>query len=216
MKQFLCTLLLCAGFLSLSAQDVYNSSGKPGGYKKKEKKGYDPDKLILGAGLNANYANVALDETHSGSYIQLGVSPKVGYKLTEYLSVGVGLGYQYYKEPDFLFKDKVVSYHLNIFYPGIWAKCVVYRPFFVAVDFEYDISSMRSYKIIYDANANPFALVTKRKTVTAACLPVGAGFMQPLGGRTSFIIEAMYDALQADYSPYKGQLIYRAGIYLGL
>ena len=52
--------------------------------------------------------------------------------------------------------------------------------------------------------------------ITSACWLTGAGFKQPLGGRTTLVFEVMYDVLQADYSPYKNQLIYRGGIYVGL
>lgn len=213
----LCTLLLCAGFIGVSAQDVYNSSGKTNGYRKKEQKGYDPAKLVLGGGLNVNYASIQLDDYHSGSYVQFGISPKVGYKLTDFLTVGVGIGYQYYKNPDFIFvpKDQVAYVHYNIYYPGIWAKCMVYNPIFIATDFEYDITRVRQYDVVY-ANGQQDHLEKERITVTAACLLVGAGFKQSLGGRTSATVEIMYDVLQADYSPYKGQLVYRAGIYVGL
>ncbi len=206
MKQMLCTLLLCAGFLSLSAQDVYNSSGRTGGYKKKEQKGYDPDKLVLGGGLNLGY---------SGDYANFGIAPKVGYKFTNFLTAGVGMGYQYYKAPDYYFNNTMIYQHQNIFFPGVWAKCMVYNPIFLAADFEYDITSLRYYKPVY-ANGQLDHVVRQNMTVTAACMLVGAGFKQSLGGRTSATFEVMYDVLQADYSPYKNMLVYRAGIYVGL
>ena len=208
-------MLLCAGFLSLSAQDVYNSSGRAGGYKKKEKKGYDPDKLILGGGINANYSSVPVDDVHSGAYVQVGISPKVGYKVTDFLAVGVGIGYQYYKTPDYYFNNQIAYIHDNIYYPGIWTKCSVYKPLFIAADLEYDIISQRSYRGIYNYLGQPDHLLRQHITVGAPACLVGAGLKQSLGGRTSGTFEIMYDVIQADYSPYKGTLVYRAGIYVG-
>ncbi len=207
MRQMLCTLLLCAGFLSVSAQDVYNSSGKANGYRKKEQKGYDPAKLVLGGGLNAGL---------SSDYANFGISPKVGYKLTDFLSAGVGLGYQYYKIYDYTLQNNQAQYqHYNIIFPGVWAKCMVYNPIFIAADFEYDITNLRYYVPDYSSGTADRA-IRKTQSVTAACMLVGAGFKQSLGGRTSATFEIMYDLLQADYSPYKNQLVYRAGIYVGL
>ena len=56
MKHLILLLIVCLGVQLASAQEIYNSSGKgKPGFKKatKKKKGYDPDNLILGGGLNA-------------------------------------------------------------------------------------------------------------------------------------------------------------------
>ncbi len=207
MKRAICFLLLCAGIFSASAQDTYNSSGKANGYKKKQQKGYDPARLVLGGGLNLGY---------SGDYVNLGISPKVGYKLTDFLAVGVGMGYQYYKMPDFIFDktNEVVYQHWNIFTPSIWAKCNVYNPIFLSADVEYNAIGIRYYKIRYSGTDE--YLEKRKQNVGAVSLLVGAGIKQSLGGRTSGTFEIMYDVLQADYSPYRQQLVYRAGIYVGL
>ncbi len=208
MKRIVCLLLLCAGVFSVSAQDVYNSSGQKGGYKKKQKKeGYDPDKLVLGGGLNLGY---------SGDYANVGISPKVGYKLNDYITVGVGLGYQYYRSPFDVtgnFPGKYIND--NIIFPGIWVKSKIWGPFFAAADLEFDIISEKSFDVRYDVNANPY-LVNYKVTVTAPCALVGLGYKYQLGGRVSATAEVMYDVIQADYSPYRQQLVYRAGIFVGL
>ncbi len=207
MKRILCLLLLLAGISSVSmAQEVYNSSGKKNGYKKKKVEGYDPDKLIIGGGLNLGYY---------GDYVNLGISPKLGYRLNDALSVGVGIGYQYYRspyDPDY-YPGKYVKD--NIFFPGVWAKCKIYGPVFAAADFEYDIISEKGYDVRYDANANPF-LVSSKITVSAPVMLIGLGYKYELGGRTSAVAELMYDVIQDKYSPYREQLAYRVGIFVGL
>jgi len=42
------------------------------------------------------------------------------------------------------------------------------------------------------------------------------GYKQSLGGRTTAVFEAMYDAIQDTYSPYRNIIVYRAGIFVGL
>ena len=208
MKRIICLLLVSFAFLGASAQDVYYSSGKPRGYKKKEEKGYDPSKLVLGGGLNLGYA---------GDYANVGISPKVGYKFTKFLAAGVGLGYQYYKSPeDYTINNQTIYIHENIITPSLWAKCTVYNPIFIAADLEYNMIFLKDHDVKYDlATGNPY-LVDRKTNVGALCFLTGAGVKQTLGGRTFATIEIMYDLLQADYSPYKQQLVYRVGIYVGL
>lgn len=204
MKRIVCLLLLCTLGISAYAQEVYTSSGKAGGYKKNKKKGYDPDKLVLGGGLNAGY---------SGDYANLGISPKVGYKLTDFLSVGVGLGYQFYKAPDFSFNNEYVYIKQHIIYPNLWTKCMIFNPIFLALDVEYDFIMLNGYDVGYDPN--PYLIKQKFNAGSPAVL-VGPGFKQSLGGRTSATLEVMYDLLQAEYSPYRNTLVWRGGIYVGL
>lgn len=205
MKPILTLLLVCFLAISGFAQTKYNSSGKSGGYRHKVKKGYDPSKLVLGGGLNLGY---------SGDYANIGISPKVGYKVTDFLAVGVGIGYQYYKSPQYVVGDKLYYENDHIVFPGIWAKCNVVSNLFLAVDAEYDFVFLRGYEAYYD-NTN---LVFRKASFFAGapCLLAGGGFKQSLGGRTSITMEIMYDILQADYSPYRKQLVYRGGIYVGL
>ena len=207
MKQFFCLLLACTVFLSASAQNKYNSSGKSNGYKQKKKKGYDPDKLVLGGGINLGYA---------GDYANFGISPKVGYKLNNYLVVGAGLGYQYYKAPyDYYINDKVAYIHENIMSPSIWAKCPLFNFLVLSTDFEYDFINIRSYNPVYDQYGN-LTYQKIKHNVSTPCWLVGGGIQQHLGGRTKALLEVMYDVLQTDYSPYRQQLVYRASIFVGL
>ena len=205
MKRLLVFLMCCTMDLSLNAQETYTSSGKAGGYHHKTKKGYDPDKLILGGGLNLGY---------SGDYANVGISPRIGYKFNNYLAAGFGLGYQYYKTPDFTVGNKIYYLNEHIVFPSVWAKLKVFNPFYLSADIEYDFINLVGYTPYYDPQAN---LNFKRSTAFAGapCMLVGAGIRQPLGGRAALTFEIMYDVLQADYSPYREQLVYRGGIFVG-
>jgi hypothetical protein len=201
MKNLLIVFLLFLG-LSASAQEVYTSSGKRS-YKQKTKKGYDPDRLIVGGGLNAGFGS---------GYTAVGLSPVVGYRITKSFSAGVGIGYQYFRQFDFEDQGKKWYISSNMIYPSVWARQFLFRNIFASACFEQDFISIKQPGIdvvtgqIQDVASN----------VTASCLLVGVGLRQPMGGRVSFIGEIMYDVLQQKYSPYYGQPTIRIGILAGL
>ena len=203
MKSIFWMLLLFVGISCASAQDVYTSSGKPGYYKKTKKvKGFDPSKLIIGGGLNASYSN---------DYVSVGISPLVGYKITDQFSAGIGLGYQYYKFVSYVDQYYNAYYSSqNIIYPSIWGRYFVFRNFFVDAtleeDFIYQTDPLDQY-----GNFN-----ATKSTFTVPCLLMGVGVNFPIAGRVSLFAEVMYDVLQDPNSPYYGQIVPRAGICAGL
>lgn len=189
MKNIIITILLVLGVSGAMAQEVYTSSGKTS-YKKEKHTGYDPDRLIVGGGLNLGFSN---------GYTNIGASPIVGYRLTKNFSTGVGLGYQYYKYPSYLdpTSQQVYNSYMNIVYPNLWARYFVYRKLiFVNATFEYDFISLK------EPLDNYGNLKQTKYSVTNQCLLMGVGFMQPLGGRVGFYGELYYDVLQGRYSPY--------------
>lgn len=206
MKRIFFMLLLCAGFTAASAQEVYTSSGKPGFHKKtKREQGYDPSKLVVGGGVSGNYSN---------GYAAAGLSPIVGYNFFKNFTAGVGLGYLYIQQPEFLYNNKKYYTRAHIIYPSLWARYIVFRGLYITSSFEYDIIKLSTPAL--DVN-NPSNIISKKLTRNAQCLFAGVGLKQPMGGRVSFFAEANYDFLQQDNSPYYGQgIIFRAGIAAGL
>lgn len=209
MKQLLVAVLLLTGMSYAGAQEVYTSSGKPRTHKKvKKERGFDPDRLILGGGLNLGFGN---------GYANVGASPIVGYRITNALSAGIGMGYQYYKAPDPYYYDPADPYKVfydyeHIFYPSVWTRLFVYNNFFISSAYEFDFINFKGPGL--DNFGNP---ITIKKNVTNPCLLVGAGFRQPLGGRVSAYFEFIYDVLQGDYSPYpKNAPDIRIGFAAGL
>jgi hypothetical protein len=206
MRNVLLALMLCMAVTTVSAQEVYTSSGKPGYQKKtKREKGYDPDKLIVGGGLNAGFSN---------GYMNLGISPIVGYRITKNFSAGIGLGYQFYKAPaaqDPNNPDKLLYLYQNIIYPSVWTRYFIYKNFFMDLTYEYDFISLK-YPLDRYGNVN-----TVKSNVNNSCLLVGAGIRQPLGGRVSAYVSLVYDVLQGEYSPYpRSGPDLRFGIVAGL
>jgi len=208
MRQLIWVLLLFAGISAASAQDVYTSSGKPGYHKKvqKKKKGYDPEKLIIGGGLNLDYG---------GDYALLGASPIVGYRFTDHFSAGVGLGFLYFKLPDLNYYDPPRFNYFdegNLIYPNLWARYFVFRNVFLSGSVEYDIISGH-----YPVMDNLGNIGSYKENVTATSLLLGIGLKQPLGGRVSLVGQVQHECLGDKYSPYSNQpIILNIGICAGL
>jgi hypothetical protein len=85
---------------------------------------------------------------------------------------------------------------MNIIYPNVWTRYMVFRNFFVDATYEYDFINLKSP---FDRYGNPG---TTRSQVTNSCLLLGAGLRFPAGGRVSFYGELFYDVLQGKYTPY--------------
>jgi hypothetical protein len=203
MKYVVFALLMLVGHSGAMAQEIYNSSGKANYKNKKKKTGYDPDKLVLGGGINLAFGS---------GYANLGASPIVGYRFMKKFSAGVGLGYQYYKYPSYVDPSNNVHFdYMNIIYPNVWARYFVFRNIFLTSTYEYDIINLREP---LDRFGN---LNETRTKVTNSCMLLGLGLRQSLGGRVSFYGELFYDLLQGDYSPYpKSSPALRFGVAAGL
>ena len=184
-------LFACA---SASAQpEVYTSSGKSRNHKKAQasgnkKKGYDPDRLILGGGVNGlNYSSV---------YASAGISLIAGYRITKNLSAGLGLGYLYYQEAvEDHYSSKPNYIRQYIASPNIWARYVVYRNFFVSATLEHYFITKRAP---IDVGYN----MIRRDNYQTTVLMPGAGFRIPLGGRLMGYAEARMAVYQSPLNVY--------------
>lgn len=196
-------LLLFVSLSYASAQDVYTSSGKTNYKKAKKHKGYDPDKLIVGGGINGGF--------NSGA-VAAGLSPFVGYRLTKNLSAGVGVGYLYSRIPDYYdqLTDKIYYANSHLVYPSVWARYVVWRNIFLSTAYEYDLINQKRPLDQY-GQLNP-----TKSSYTNSCMWVGAGLKQPIAGRVSLYAELRFDVLQQPNSPYLNGPDLRVGVIAGL
>ena len=201
----LCVLLT----MSVSAQEVYNSTGRRIGTSKRQEKktGFDRDKLIIGAGIpNLGFYN---------GVFSIGLAPIVGYRITDELSAGVGVGFQYVS-----FKDYSIIYvngqeeryplRSTFYYPSVWARYLVFQNVFVHVEGEYDMQTISEYGP--DQNGYPMKYKT---SYNSPALLVGAGLRQPISERSSLVIMGLYDVIQDKYSPYRNTLDLRFGFNVG-
>jgi hypothetical protein len=211
MKKILIVLMVCVG-LGASAQEVYTSSGRPANAKKKEerKKGFDVSRLVVGGGLGIGI----------GSVTTLGISPIIGYRITDKFAAGVGFGYQYLKAKDyFQYQDldspfAIHTYDLkaSTITTSVWARYLILTNLFAHVEYEHNFSS---YNDVGFATNGSGQLENRKIKYDVPALLVGVGFRQPISENSSLFIMGMYDVLQREMSPYRGGIFPRIGFTIG-
>lgn len=116
------------------------------------------------------------------------LSPIVGYMVSSRFSVGVGATYQFYK-----YKDTYFDYQDNRYGGSVFARMNLFRQIFA-----YGEYSFLNYSVNGDAS--------NRRTVDR--LPLGLGFSQSLGPRSSFNMIAAYDMLYEFNGPYASPWVF--------
>lgn len=195
--------------------DVYSSSGKPLNKSKdnvKSDKLIDPSRLIFGGwGLFGIASGVT----------SVGVTPIIGYRITDNFSAGVGFGYQYLRIKDYFSvivdpataQAELHNLNAHFYSPSIWMRHVVWNNIFAHAEYEHNISSFKEYT--NDFTKYPPPPITRKTTSTVPCLLLGGGIRQPIGERASMIFMVLYDVLQDANSPYRNTVAIRVGINFG-
>jgi hypothetical protein len=206
--------LLCLLTVNALAQETYTSSGKrPGTKKRVEEKGFDPQKLIVGGGLGLGFGDIT----------SIAVSPVIGYRFTDKISAGIGLGFLYYRVKDYFYVYNATSgqqeyfpLKSTFFYPSIWGRYVIYNNIFAHVEAEYDMQNYKAYETDSDPNSSTYGQpVSYKIKYNSPALLVGGGFRQPITDRSSLVILGLYDVIQDKYSPYKNRIDIRIGFNVG-
>lgn len=217
MRNILLTTLLGLFLAStVSAQeDVYSSSGRPLNKSEKNVKSdklIDPDRLIIGGwglfGIGAGVTNV-------------GITPILGYRITDNFSAGIGFGYQYLRIKDYFsvivnsnpLQEELRPLNAHFYAPSVWARHIIWNNIFAHVEYEHNISTFKEYT--NDFTQFPPPIITKKTTINVPCLLVGGGLRQPISDRASMIFMVMYDVLQNENSPYRNTIAVRVGINFG-
>lgn len=204
MKKIFVALLLCTAALSLSAQTVYNSSGRKVAKRPTSQSGFDIDKLVVGGDFRFTL----------GQQLSVGVAPMVGYKLLDQFVVGARLGYSYdrvkidYSQLPVAATTNIFKY--NTFSGGLWARYLLFESVYIHTALEYNF--FQDYQ--YDNNAQLI-----KKGIQSPSVLVGIGFRQPVSDRVTFNTTILYDVLNDPNSYYyyfgSGGIDYRVGILVG-
>ena len=215
MKKLIITLLLCIFAQGMYAQEVYNSSGKKGDPKRKDlkPKGFDASRLVLGGGAILSFGT---------GYANLGLSPMVGYKITDNFAAGIGVSYQFYRNKyeqvgitnssGQLIGTLVYDRKTSLYSANLWARYIVWRNFFVHVQPEI-LNVGVPNDIIIDPATGDYTVKEKRENIPAVL--VGAGLRQPISGTLSLYAMILYDAVQNINSPYYRNIDFRVGFNIG-
>ncbi len=157
--------LLCLSSFSLSAQEKKN-------------------RFYYGGNLGAQF----------GTFTYFDISPLVGYKLTDRVSVGVGATYIYYSE-------KRIDFSTSIYGGRVFNRFLITDNIFTHI--EYEVLSRE----IIDFNNN-------RRRIEIGSLLAGGGLRQRLGENSSVQMSALWNLNQTIYSPYVNPII-RIGFSMG-
>lgn len=146
-------LLLCGIFL-FATSDVY--AQKRRSKSKKEPKISLSEKIYFGSYINSPYVS----SNNFEGIFRVGLTPFMGYKLTEWFSVGpmLSTSYTYYWQPN-------LSASLFDFGASAFARADVFRGFFTQVD-----GGIRSVQV--------FDGISKRRS-SHPVMYVGAGYTRP-------------------------------------
>ena len=161
--------------LTLVLLGSFNLFAQKGDYELADESNF-MDRVYVGGGLGLSGGS------WGGS---VSISPIVGYMVSNRLSVGVGATYQYYKYNSNT--PGISDYSDNRYGGSVFARMNLVRQVFA-----YGEYSFLNYSINGDSNNRD----------TAYRLPIGLGFSQSMGARSSFNIVAAYDMLYEINGPY--------------
>lgn len=219
MKQLLLTgLLFVFAATATHAQDdvIYSSSGKPLNKTQKNIKSdklIDPNRLVFGGwgvfGIGTGFVNV-------------GVTPILGYRITDNFLMGVGFGYQYLRIKDYNTvivnpnngAEEYRPLSANIYSPSVWARHIIWNNLFAHAEYEHNIMSQTTYTNDY-TKYNTLPIIKDKQSVGVPSLLLGAGLRQPISARSSFVFMVLYDVLQDKRSPYFNTVAIRFGFNAG-
>lgn len=135
----------------------------------------NPTKMYFGGYVNASI----------GSYTAIGVEPLVGYKLTQKLSVGGKLSYEYISDKRYNEDYSASNYGFSLF-----SRIRVTQRLYAHAEY-----SAMNYKLFNETGGSDRDWVP--------FLFLGGGLSQPISKNTWVTAEVLFDVLQNENSPYK-------------
>lgn len=216
MKKLIFTLLVFGCVINFAAaQEVYSSTGRPLNKSQKNVKDeqlVEPSRFIYGGWGLFGMGN---------GIINVGITPVIGYRITDEFSAGIGLGYQYFRVKDFntvitdvnTGAEEFRPLNAHIYSPSVWGRYVIWSNIFAHVEYEQNIFSQRYYD--NDFSEYPYPIIKVNETLSVPSLLAGGGLRQPIGDRASLIIMVLYDVLQDKNSPYYNTIAIRFGVNFG-
>ena len=157
----------------------------------KVSKGFDWEKVYTGGGLALQF----------GTYTFIDISPLVGYRLTEDLSVGFGVSYKYLSD------NRIKGYNSHLYGGNLFSRYVFAENFFGQV--EYELINVEYFTV------NGAGLITDSERKDVSYLWIGGGYRQPIGPNSYLNLMALYNLNESIYSIYPNPL-YRVGFNVGL
>ena len=152
--------------------------------KRTPEKNFDMNKVFFGGNVGLQFGTITFAE----------ISPLVGYKITDKVSAGVGVTYQYYQ-----YKNKYYDFKTNVYGGRVFGRYLFTDYLFGHVEYEY---------------LNLEAFDFRRRRVDVGSLLAGAGYIQRMGPRAAIVAMILYNFTESVYTPYTNPII-RMGINIG-
>lgn len=182
------------------AQDANNPNRDEN--KEVKRSGFQKNKLFTGGSANIGFSN--------GSTM-LGITPQLGYSLTNWLDAGITINLNYISQRDYATTDKLRQ---TTYGPGAFVRLFPVNFLFATAQYEYNI-----IKLKYLSSGFP----TQTNSVNANSFLVGAGYAggREKGNNTYYYLSIMWDLAGDKNSPYVDQFgranpVIRAGYNIGL
>lgn len=144
------------------------------------------DRVFVGGNLGLQFGTVTFAE----------ISPLVGYRLTDKISVGVGVTYQYYH-----YQDRYYNFQTNVYGGRVFGRYFFTNNLFAHAEYEY-------------LNLEAFDFFPRRRVDVESFL-AGGGYIQRFGRNSGIVAMVLYNFTESVYTPYSNPII-RIGLNIGL
>ncbi len=188
--------------LTFQANAQLNTENKT---EKNAPKGFQKDRLFTGGNANVAFSNY---------YTVLGISPQIGYSLTDWLDAGISINFNYTSQRDYSVSgDKLRQ---TVYGPGAFVRIFPVNFLFATAQYEYNIIRQK-YISAYSGTPDEI------DWVGASSFLVGGGFSggRENGGNSYYYLSIMWDVGGDFNSPYtdgfnRSNPIIRGGYNIGL
>ncbi len=189
-KNTLLVIFLLSGLSLCHAQEVSEEQENQGRYREGKSGTPIKDKLTLGGNFGLSFGNIDFVD----------ISPRVGYRISERFTTGLGVIFRYRNDKRFSPNLETQDYGGSLF--GTYR---IVAPFFLMAEFE----SLQFEVFQPD-------LSTTRRSFNSFL--AGGGMSQPLGGRGSLNVIILYNLsyTAGSLGPYNSPWIIRGGVGFNL
>lgn len=167
-----------------------------------KRSGFQKDRLFTGGSANIGFSN---------GTTMLGITPQLGYSLTNWLDAGINVNINYISQRDYYTTDKLRQMTYG---PGAFLRIFPINFLFAGVQYEYNMMQLK-----YISNTSP----TQKASVNASSFLIGGGYAggREKGRNTYYFLSIMWDVAGDKNSPYVDNLgrstpVIRAGYNIGL
>ena len=195
-----------------STQQNTNTSNNRTDNSSTESTGFDKSRVFIGGGIDLGLGSLGGDIS-SWSF---GLSPIIGYSVSERFDFGGGLNINYYSYKDSRYSEEVKSTYLNMGLLG-FGRFYPFQSLFIQAQPELNWIKRNEKYTSSNGTTDKNSLTT-----TVPSFLVGVGYGSRDIGSSGFYTTIMFDLLNEPYSPYRsftgGKLpIFKVGFmyYLG-